>query len=312
MTYIEIKCMKITAIALTALSFISWNAFGEEFRILAWNVESNRPSSAPVSDPVIIGRQLSEILATPATRSQLIALCEVDPKSFLLLKDSAAKGLNSNVDFVTSGSGGFGDSDSLMLIVESTRFAIEDAIELHRFAGIAANTNISDPNSSDFGALRARSPLAVKILDKASSKSFWVIVNHLARGEADLRTDQARMLVKWAAAHPEPIISAGDHNFDFEFHTQQGNEGFKAMIEGEVWQWLKPNPLIDTNWSDDRRVTDHRVDRYPDSILDFIFVANQAKDWKGKSTVVVRDGDFPDNDQTSDHRPIIADFNPAN
>ena len=84
------------------------------------------------------------------------------------------------------------------------------------------------------------------------------------------------------------------------------------MIEGDVWQWLKPNPLIDTNWSDDRRVTDHRVDRYPDSILDFIFVANQAKDWKGKSTVVVRDGDFPDNDQTSDHRPIIADFNPAN
>ena len=196
MTLMEIKRMKIAAIVFTALLCISLNAFGEEFRILAWNVESNRPNSAPVCDPVVIGRQLSEMLATPATRSQLIALSEVDPKSFLLLRDSAAQGLNSEVDFVTSGSGGFGDSDSLMLIVESHRFAIEDAIELHRFAGIAANTNVSDANAADFGALRARSPLAVKILDKASSKSFWLIVNHLARGEADLRTDQAKMLVK--------------------------------------------------------------------------------------------------------------------
>ncbi len=46
-------------------------------------------------------------------------------------------------------------------------------------------------------------------------------------------------------------------------------------------------------------------DKYPDSILDFVFVASAAKDWQAESYVVVREGDFPDSDQTSDHRPII-------
>ncbi len=55
-------------------------------------------------------------------------------------------------------------------------------------------------------------------------------MNHLARGEAELRTDQARMLVKWAEKIGEPAISAGDHNFDFDFKTQKGNPGFDAMI----------------------------------------------------------------------------------
>jgi|GEM_PF-5879224 len=56
---------------------------------------------------------------------------------------------------------------------------------------------------------------------------------------------------------------------------------------------------------------DRRVDRYPDSILDFVFVANDAKNWSGKSNVVVRSGDFPDSDKTSDHRPVITSFHVA-
>jgi endonuclease/exonuclease/phosphatase family metal-dependent hydrolase len=198
-----------------------------------------------------------------------------------------------------------------MLIVDKRRFRIEETMELHRFAGIAANFNVDDSATPEFGELRARSPLAVKMVDLVSSKPCWVVVNHLARGEADLRTDQARMLVKWAASKNEPVISAGDHNFDFDFKTQQGNEGFHAMLQEGVWSWLKPNPLIDSNWSDDRRITDRRVDRYPDSILDFIFVGNQAKDWNGRCWVVVREGDFPDTDETSDHRPIIATLSPS-
>ncbi len=82
------------------------------------------------------------------------------------------------------------------------------------------------------------------------------------------------------------------------------------MLAGGVWTWLKPEPLIDSNWSDDRRVTDRRVDRYPDSILDFAFVANEAKNWQGVSKVIVREGDFPDSDQTSDHRPILVHLTP--
>ncbi len=109
------------------------------------------------------------------------------------------------------------------------------------------------------------------------------------------------MLVKWAAAMNEPAISAGDHNFDYDFKTQQGNEGYQAMLEGNIWQWLKPDPLIDSNWSDDRNIKDRRVDRYPDSILDFVWVANGAKDWKGTPMSSYAKGTF----RTNNRRVII-------
>ena len=165
---------------------------------------------------------------------------------------------------------------------------------------------MNPPKATEPGALRARSPLAVKLGDSATSTSFWLIANRLARGEADLRAEQARVLRKWAADSREPVIAAGDFNFDFDFATQKGNAGYDATVDGNVWAWLKPDPLIDSNWADDRRITDRRVDRYPDSILDFVFVANGAKGWHGKSKVVVRPCDFPDSDKTIDHRPLIT------
>jgi endonuclease/exonuclease/phosphatase family metal-dependent hydrolase len=282
-------------------------ATAEEFQILSWNVESNRPNQPPVSDPVTIANQIRELARSSETRFSILVLSEVEPKTFEPFQAAAAEGLGKPVDFVTSASGGFMDSDSLMVVVDTTRFEIRDSIELHRYAGLKGNFN-NGSNGSEPGSLRARSPLAVKLLDKSSAKSFWVIANHLARGEADLRTEQARMLRKWAEDSSEPIIAAGDFNFDFDFQTQQGNEGFDAMMEGNVWHWLKPDPLIDSNWADDRRITDRRVDRYPDSILDFVFVANDARNWNGRSNVVVRPGDFPDDEKTSDHRPLITSF----
>jgi endonuclease/exonuclease/phosphatase family metal-dependent hydrolase len=280
------------------------------FRILAWNVESNRPNEEPVSDTATIAAQLVAFMKDAETKASLVALSEVEPKSVVAYQQAVANGLSTTVDYVTSASGGFGDSDSLLLIVDRARFEVLDAIEIHRYAGVIGNFNVMEPDKPETGALRARSPLAVRLKDLANQKEFWVIVNHLARGEAKLRTEQAKMLRQWAADKKEPVITVGDFNFDFDFKTQKGNDGFKAMIEGDVWEWLKPDPLIDSNWSDDRRVTDRRVDRYPDSILDFVFVANEAKKWNGKSSVVVREGDFPDNEKTSDHRPIISSFAP--
>ncbi|MFN9880068.1 MAG: hypothetical protein ACK557_16475, partial [Planctomycetota bacterium] len=166
-------------------------ANADEFRLLAWNVESNRPGQPPVSNPLVIAEQLSELMRDPATRAEVVVLSEVDPVTVQRFQKAVAEGLGSEIDFVTSGSGGFQDTDSLMLIVDKQRFRIEEAVELHRYAGIAANFNNPETDSADFGALRARSPLAVRLVDLKSSDSFWVIANHLARGEAELRTDQA-------------------------------------------------------------------------------------------------------------------------
>lgn len=286
-------------------------AAAQEFRLLAWNVESNRPNQPAVSDELVIAEQLTELMRDPATRSELICLTEVEPRTALRFRQAIATGLGSPVDSVTSASGGFQDTDSLLLVVDQTRFRIEEAQEIHRYAGIAANFNVTESDSEDFGALRARSPLAVRLTDRQLGLTFWLIVNHLARGEADLRTDQAKLLRQWALDHPVPIITAGDFNFDYEFASGQGNAGYQAMIEGNVWQWLKPDPLVDSNWADDRNApAGQRVDRYPNSILDFVWVANHARQWQGEADVVVRPGDFPDNERTSDHRPLIATFRP--
>ena len=66
--------------------------------------------------------------------------------------------------------------------------------------------------------------------------------------------------------------------------------------------------FIDTNWAD--RNSDGNDD-FADSLLDFIFVAQSARDWKAESSVIVRASDFPDNGQTSDHRPVEATLDPA-
>lgn len=285
-------------------------ALAESFCILAWNVESNRPNEEPVSDTPTIAAELQQLVTLGPTKPSIVALSEVEPSSIGPYQQAVANGLGSTVDYVSSASGGFRDTDSLLLIVDRARFEIVEAIELHRYAGIIANFNNADPAKPDYGDLRARSPLAVKLKDKTSTKEFWVIVNHLARGEANLRTDQAKMLRLWAKDRSDPVITCGDFNFDYDFRTQKGNDGFKAMMDGDVWQWLKPDPLIDSNWSEDRKITDRHVDRYPDSLLDFVFVANAAKNWQGKCSVIVRDGDFPDNEKTSDHRPISAVFTP--
>jgi endonuclease/exonuclease/phosphatase family metal-dependent hydrolase len=297
--------------ALVLVPLVSRSSLAAEpFRVLSWNVESNRPNQSPVSDKDTIASQLTDLMKQPATRAGIVALSEVEPRTFDAFQKAIAVGLGSEVDYVTSASGGFQDYDSLMIIVDKSRFEMLDVVELHRHGGISANFNVSDETADDFGTLRARSPLAARIKDKSTNQTFWFIANHLARGEAELRTDQAKMLSQWAVDTKEPAITAGDFNFDFDFKTQQGNDGFKAMMASGVWQWLKPDPLLDSNWSDDRSITDRRVDRYPDSILDFVFVANGAKNWQGESDVVVREGDFPDNDKTSDHRPLITVFYP--
>ncbi len=73
------------------------------------------------------------------------------------------------------------------------------------------------------------------------------------------------------------------------------------MMRDNVWKWVRPEPLIDTNWSD--RDGDG-IDNYIDSLLDFSFLAGAAKTWRASSRVIVRENDFPDDETTSDHRPV--------
>ena len=66
--------------------------------------------------------------------------------------------------------------------------------------------------------------------------------------------------------------------------------------------------LVDIHWADRE---DDNKDDFPDSILNFIILAKDAREWKATSSVIVESGDFPDNEDTSDHRPVEATFEPS-
>lgn len=239
--------------------------------VIAWNVESGG------SDPAVIAKQLSELGGY-----DIYCLSEVDPKTF----DQNVTALGSKF---TTINGNTGRDDRLQIIFNKERFELLEQKELMEYREFILNNGTH------------RSPLYARLKDKTTGLQFIVMNNHLARGNADLRTKQAIGLREWARDQSTGVINVGDFNMDFDFRTERGNEAFPEIIRDNIFTWVRPVELIDTNWADN---DGDGKDNYPDSMLDFAFVSGPAKDWKPVCKVIVRDGDFPDDKTTSDHRPI--------
>ena len=86
--------------------------------------------------------------------------------------------------------------------------------------------------------------------DRESGVDFLITVNHLARGNENIRRRQAAGLRKWAEAQSLPLIAIGDYNFDYDFRTKAGNMAFQLFTKDNVWKWLRPEELVDSNWAD--------------------------------------------------------------
>ena len=239
--------------------------------VLAWNLESGG------SDPATIAKQLNEL-----GEYDIYCLSEVDLKSF----DRYTQSLGSNFMSIN---GKTGRNDRLQIIFNKDRFELLENKEMMEYREYILNNGTH------------RSPLCVRLQDRETGLQFIVMTNHLARRNADLRTKQAIGLREWARDQNVGVINIGDFNMDFDFHTERGNDAFPEIIRDNVFRWVRPVKLIDTNWADS---DGDGKDNYPDSMLDFAFVAGPAKDWKPVCKVIVREGDFPDDKTTSDHRPI--------
>lgn len=146
-------------------------------------------------------------------------------------------------------------------------------------------------------------PLVARLRHKASGQEMIFVMLHLARGSAELRKKQSLLLIDWAKQQSLPVIALGGFNFDYDFVKHKGNESFDAFTAVDTFQWVKPIKWVDSNWSD--RNKDGKDD-YPDSMLDYVFVTGAAKQWQLSSEIIVRPGDFPDTDSTSDHRPVMV------
>ncbi len=238
-------------------------------KFLSWNVESEG------SDPATIAKELTEL-----GKYDLIALTEVLPHAATDFCVACGEDFN----YLMSETG---RNDRMMLIYNRKALQFVRQFEIH------------DINYKS----RYRSPLVGHFKDVLTGKELLVMVNHLARGSEKTRQIQAEKLVKWARDQSMPIVALGDYNFDFVFETRKGNEAFRLFMKDHVFDWVEPIELIDTNWYDNPQEPDGKDD-YPGSMLDFAFVAGPAKDWTTSCKIIVRDGDFPDDEMTSDHRPF--------
>ena len=239
--------------------------------ILAWNVESGG------ADPKVIAERLARL-----DEFDIVCLSEVHPNDFITYQNSRGP----DFDTVTSQSG---NEDRLQIIYNVKRFELLEKMELTRHGDYILNNG------------GHRSPTAVRLKDRISGKSLIVMVNHLARGNAEFRRTQAIGLREWARDQEMGVINIGDFNMDYVFTTGKGNDGLDEILRDNVWKWVEPKSWIDSNWWDPEA---DGVDNYEGSMLDFAFVSGPAKTWAPTCEVIVESGDFPDNKATSDHRPI--------
>ncbi len=153
--------------------------------VIVWNVESGG------SDPAVIAKQISELGGY-----DIYCLSEVDPKTF----DQNVNALGSKF---TSINGNTGRDDRLQIIFNQDRFELLEQKELMEYREFILNNGTH------------RSPLYARLKDKATGLQFIVMTNHLARGNADLRTKQAIGLRERARDQSVAVINVGDFNIGF-------------------------------------------------------------------------------------------------
>jgi len=292
----DFQMTRLTFVVVAFLAFTTSLHAEETISVLAWNIESGG------NDSDTIAEELKDLIENHGP-FDLIGLTEVSISN----KDTYATAVRdasgfSVTDLVSNSGGG----DRMMILYNEDRFERIQLLELDQHDGIALNFLNRD------GENRFRSPFAVELQEENGTRAFFFMVNHLARNNGGdrngpFRVQQAEGLREWARDQSLPIIMVGDQNFDYDISDDEGNASFVEFFRDDVWKWIKPDPLADTNFAADRN--NPTRDRYPDSILDFIATANSPENWTTTlSEVIVRSDDFPDDGKTSDHRPLRAAF----
>lgn len=260
--------------SLGLLLLITRAALAAQFDLIAWNVESGGTQRST------IGSQLGEYEDV-----DLWVLSEVHASNAQFY--IAATGTGEEGEFAGL-IGSTGAGDRLVIAYDSAQFELLEGFEL-----------------IDLAMGGGRAPLIARLRAGDGGPEFLLVANHLYRGNAAKRLQQAIGLRTWAQSQTLPIVTAGDFNFDFDLPAGPGNEAFVEFGLADIFQWERPGTLTETNWSDDNDdgLNDHH------SVLDFVWTAGAAQQWAIESEILVSAGDFPDNEQTTDHRPVLARIN---
>ena len=254
-------------------------AHAQDLEIVGWNVESGG------SHHDTIAAQLAEFRG-----ADVICLLEVDPDA----EETFGKALNDDghsYGFQMTEEGG---NDRMMVMYR------EETLTLDTIWSV-----------KEISLVTYRPMLVAGFTHKETGQKFFVGTNHLARGCDYCRQAQSRALSKWQwvepTVKPYPVIYVGDYNYDWDVQKgdEDHNNGYDALTYKDYVTWVRPEKLILTQCS----AQDNGTCKY-DSVLDFIFINKTGKEFFSEmsSTIVVRDGDFPDNEHTADHRAVKGSF----
>ncbi|MDF1667123.1 MAG: endonuclease/exonuclease/phosphatase family protein [Planctomycetota bacterium] len=243
----------------------------EEFRVCAYNVESNGAWTNFVKKRIADMRKID-----------LWALSEVKDskaaKKFMWAAEVGEK-VSPYFRYILGTTGGY---DRLVILYNTKKFKLVKSFELHHI--------------NSYKAVRA--PLVALLKSRKSGKEFYFMVNHLYRSNAKARHKQATQLNAWGKKQKKPVVTAGDFNFDWHIPTGKHDKGYDNMTKNGVFRWVRPKKLSSTQAA------------YSPTVLDFIFVSGDAKSWKAEAWIIKQSGDFAKKNKKklSDHRPVIAKF----
>ncbi len=242
----------------------------EELTVVCWNAESGDADSSVVAARIASFEGVD-----------IWGICEVKSSWQSTFETAAEDGENANFSSIL---GITGRGDRLLILYDSDRLALVSSEELDEI----------NPQN------RVRSPLVAHFRVRSSGNEFLFMVNHLYRSKADARQLQSQQLNDWGEAQTLPVIAVGDYNYDWRVTEGETNHdiGYDRLTEDDIFEWIRPEVLVRTQYSRS----------YPESVLDFIFLANEENSLSGTSYIVVESGDFPDDSDTPDHRPIVADL----
>jgi endonuclease/exonuclease/phosphatase family metal-dependent hydrolase len=178
----------------------------------------------------------------------------------------------------------------LGIVFNATRLQLIGSQELHR-----VTYNADQPPAGRC----QRSPLVAEFQDTRSNRRFLFMVNHLARGDNDLRRDQGQRLNEWVRTQTLPVVACGDYNFDWSVTNGDQNHdvGFDRMTADNQWSWVRPTLLIRSQCNPNF-----------DSVLDFVFVNTAARPLALTSVILQEANDCGNAAANPDHRPLPTEF----
>lgn len=242
----------------------------ETLTVVAWNVESGGAQESKLSERI---GQMSGV--------DIWGLSEVKASWKSPFELAAEDGETADFEPILGNTGG---GDRLLIIYNTEKLERLGHEELHQM---------------NLGG-HVRAPLVAHFRMRSTEDEFLFVVNHLYRSRADRRHRQATMLNQWASDQELPVITVGDFNFDWKLPNGETDHdaGYDNLTANDVFTWVRPATLIRTNF----------WDRFPNShsVLDFVFVANAVDTLTATSEILRTADDFPDDDSTSDHRPVRA------